>query len=108
MTSPSLYWLRNDLRLTDNAALTAAAAQGPVIFLYVLDDQTPGDWRLGGASRWWLHKSLEALGAKAPLVLRQGAAEPGMMARQSRAPRCRQSWSQQPRRRCCCYSRPSG
>ena len=26
MTAPSLYWLRNDLRLTDNAALTAAAA----------------------------------------------------------------------------------
>ena len=75
MTSPALYWLRNDLRLTDNAALTAAAAQGPVIFLYVLDDETPGDWRLGGASRWWLHKSLEALSAKAPLVLRRGAAD---------------------------------
>ena len=40
MTAPSLYWLRNDLRLTDNAPLTAAAAQGPVIFLYVLDDET--------------------------------------------------------------------
>ena len=33
-----------------------------MIFLYVLDDETPGDWRLGGASRWWLHKSLEGLG----------------------------------------------
>ena len=75
MTSPSLYWLRNDLRLTDNAALTAAAAQGPVIFLYVLDDETPGDWRLGGASRWWLHKSLEALGQKVPLTLRRGPAD---------------------------------
>ena len=28
MTTPSLYWLRQDLRLADNAALTAAAAQG--------------------------------------------------------------------------------
>lgn len=75
MTSPSLYWLRNDLRLTDNAALTAAAAQGPVVFLYVLDDETPGDWRLGSASRWWLHKSLEALAARVPLVLRRGSAD---------------------------------
>lgn len=75
MTSPALYWLRNDLRLTDNAALTAAAAQGPVIFLYVLDDETPGEWRLGGASRWWLHKSLEAFATNAPVVLRRGAAD---------------------------------
>ncbi len=75
MTSPSLYWLRQDLRLADNAALTAASAQGSVIFLYVLDDETPGEWRLGGASRWWLHKSLEALSARVPLVLRRGAAD---------------------------------
>ena len=75
MTSPSLYWLRNDLRLADNAALTAAAAQGSVIFLYVLDDETPGDWRLGGASRWWLHHSLTSLSAKAPLKLRRGPAD---------------------------------
>lgn len=75
MTSPSLYWLRHDLRLTDNAALTAAAAQGPVVFLYVLDDDTPGDWRTGGAGRWWLHHSLAALGARVPLVLRRGPAD---------------------------------
>ena len=58
MTSPALYWLRQDLRLIDNAALTAAAAQGPVVFVYVLDDDTPGEWRTGGAGRWWLHHSL--------------------------------------------------
>ncbi len=75
MTAPSLYWLRNDLRLTDNAALTAAAARGPVIFLFVLDDETPGDWRLGGASRWWLHRSLQSLAARVPLVLRRGVAD---------------------------------
>jgi deoxyribodipyrimidine photo-lyase len=75
MMSPALYWLRNDLRLTDNAALTAAAAQGPVIFLHVLDDETPGEWRLGGASRWWLHQSLDALGRKIPLTLRRGPAD---------------------------------
>ena len=75
MTSPVLYWLRNDLRLADNAAFSAAAAQGPVIFLYVLDDETPGEWRLGGASRWWLHRSLEALGRTATLTLRRGPAD---------------------------------
>jgi deoxyribodipyrimidine photo-lyase len=75
MTSPAIYWLRNDLRLTDNAALTAAAVQGPVIFLHVLDDETPGEWRLGAASRWWLHQSLTALGRKLPLTLRRGRAD---------------------------------
>ena len=74
MTTPVLYWVRQDLRLADNAALTAAAAKGPIIFLHVLDDETPGDWKLGGASRWWLHRSLEALRTKVPLVLRRGAA----------------------------------
>jgi deoxyribodipyrimidine photo-lyase len=75
MTSPALYWLRQDLRLTDNAALTAAAAAGPVLAVYVLDDATPGDWKPGGASRWWLHHSLTRLGARMPLVLRRGAAD---------------------------------
>ena len=74
MTSPALYWLRQDLRLIDNAALTAAAAQGPVVFVYVLDDDTPGEWRTGGAGRWWLYHSLAALGARVPLVLRRGPA----------------------------------
>ncbi len=67
-------WFRQDLRLADHAALTAAAAAGPVIPVFVLDDETPGDWRWGGASRWWLHRSLEKLGAAVPLVLRRGEA----------------------------------
>jgi deoxyribodipyrimidine photo-lyase len=75
MTVPSLYWLRQDLRLADNTALSAAAARGPVIFLYVLDDETPGDWQLGGASRWWLHQSLASLARKVPLILRHGRAD---------------------------------
>lgn len=58
----SIVWFRQDLRLTDNPALTWAAARGPVIGLYVLDET---DWptgrKLGGASRWWLHHSLTAL-----------------------------------------------
>ena len=75
MTSPIILWLRQDLRLIDHPALCAAAEQGPILFLYVLDDETPGEWRLGGASRWWLHRSLESLGKPVPLVLRRGKAD---------------------------------
>jgi deoxyribodipyrimidine photo-lyase len=75
---PAILWFRNDLRLADHAALHAAIETGrPVLPVFVLDDAAPGPWRLGGASRWWLHHSLEALGKAltglgAPLVLRRG------------------------------------
>ena len=60
--SCSVLWFRHDLRLADNPALMAAVQRGgPVVCLYVLDDETPGDWALGGASRWWLHHGLKAL-----------------------------------------------
>src|SRR5512134_1694180 len=81
MTSaPIVVWYRQDLRVRDQAALAAAASAGrPVVPLYVLDDISPGRWRLGGASRWWLHGSLAALAADlrrlgSPLVLRRGRA----------------------------------
>jgi deoxyribodipyrimidine photo-lyase len=76
--SPLILWFRNDLRLTDNRALAAALATGqPVVPVYVLDDEAPGTWRMGGASRWWLHGSLAALARDledrgARLVLRKG------------------------------------
>ncbi|HYD98644.1 MAG TPA: deoxyribodipyrimidine photo-lyase [Alphaproteobacteria bacterium] len=79
--SPALVWFRQDLRLADNPALAAAVAGGrPVLAVYVLDDETPGAWRLGGAARWWLHHSLAALAAAlrrhgVPLVLRRGPAD---------------------------------
>ncbi|WP_395001507.1 cryptochrome/photolyase family protein [Sphingomonas sp.] len=75
----SLIWFRQDLRLADNAALLAAIEAGPTACLYVLDDDTPGEWRIGGAQRWWLHHSLaslalslDAIGGK--LILRRGPA----------------------------------
>jgi deoxyribodipyrimidine photo-lyase len=76
---PSLVWFRQDLRLADQAALATAASEGPVVGCYILDDESPGDWRIGGAQRWWLHHSLksltEALAAHGvPLVLRRGSA----------------------------------
>jgi deoxyribodipyrimidine photo-lyase len=75
----TLVWFRQDLRLADNPALTHAAKAGPVIALFVLDDDAPGAWRWGGASRWWLHHSLVALADALarhgiPLILRRGPA----------------------------------
>ncbi len=79
MTKPQIVWLRRDLRIADNPALYHAAQAGPVIAVYVLDDERAGSHAYGGASRWWLHHSLESLGnalAKrhAKLILRQGDA----------------------------------
>ena len=61
-TPPVIVWFRQDLRLADNPALCAAVETGqPVLPVYLLDDVTPGRWKPGGASRWWLHRSLVAL-----------------------------------------------
>jgi deoxyribodipyrimidine photo-lyase len=75
--SPVIVWFRQDLRLGDNPALRAAASTGaPILPLFVLDDETPGDWRWGGASRWWLHHALAGLNEslRGHLVLRRGDA----------------------------------
>jgi len=68
---PALLWLRHDLRLADHPALTAAAAQGSVIFLYIQDDAS-SDWRPGNTSNWWLYQSLTAFAKRMQLVLRRG------------------------------------
>ncbi len=61
MSNPTILWFRRDLRLSDQAAVAAAAAKGPVIPVYILDDETPKHRKMGGASRWWLHHSLQSL-----------------------------------------------
>ncbi|MDE8652744.1 cryptochrome/photolyase family protein [Novosphingobium album (ex Liu et al. 2023)] len=80
MASPCIVWLRRDLRLADQAAFAAVAATGPVIPVYVLDDETPRHRRMGGAARWWLHHSLASLDAAlrergSRLILRRGRCE---------------------------------
>ena len=62
MTTPQIVWLRRDLRMADNPALFHAAEAGPVVAVYVLDDARARGHAYGGASRWWLHHSLESLG----------------------------------------------
>jgi deoxyribodipyrimidine photo-lyase len=77
MSSPTIVWLRDDLRVADNPALTEAARRGrPVVIVYVLEDAGDGVRALGGASRWWLHGSLTSLAESLDghLVLRRGKA----------------------------------
>ena len=58
----AIVWLRRDLRLHDNAALMAAVDTGLAItVLYIHDQKKHEEWRLGGASAAWLHKSLAKL-----------------------------------------------
>lgn len=56
----SLVWFRSDLRLSDNPALSAAAKQGSIIPIYILDENSSVRPR-GAAQKWWLHHSLLAL-----------------------------------------------
>lgn len=76
---PQIVWFRRDLRLADNPALAAAAAAGPVVPVFVWCPQEEEPWAPGSASRWWLHRSLEALERdlrrhRLRLVVRQGPA----------------------------------
>ncbi len=64
----AIHWFRQDLRLSDNPALVRAAKIGRILPIYILDDETAGKYRMGRASRCWLHHSLislnESLGGK--------------------------------------------
>jgi deoxyribodipyrimidine photo-lyase len=80
MPDPVIVWFRRDLRLSDQAALAAACSEGPVIPVYILDDEAPKHHAMGGASRWWLHHSLTSLDADlrekgSRLILRRGKSE---------------------------------
>jgi deoxyribodipyrimidine photo-lyase len=89
--SPCIVWFRDDLRLSDHPALHAASTtQRPVICLYVFDEASAR--ALGGAARWWLAQSLQALQARlasvgSSLVLRKGPAAEiiAALARETRA-----------------------
>jgi deoxyribodipyrimidine photo-lyase len=58
--TPAIVWLRDDLRLDDHPALSAAADR-PILVVYILDEESAGLRALGGASKWWLAHSLAAL-----------------------------------------------
>jgi len=74
----TIVWFRQDLRLQDNPALIKAAARGQIIPIYIWD---PSQTRkIGAASKWWLHHSLQALSKSfsdinISLILRSGHPE---------------------------------
>ena len=75
--SKSILWFRQDLRLYDQPALVAALAEGAVLPVYILDEETPGLRPMGGAQLWWLHHSLSSLTASlaekgSGLIFRRG------------------------------------
>ncbi|MGB0185108.1 MAG: deoxyribodipyrimidine photo-lyase, partial [Opitutales bacterium] len=76
---PSIVWLRSDLRLQDNAALSAAIERGgPLVLIYIWDAASYGSWAPGAASKVWLHHALESLSVELSkhggrLLIRQGA-----------------------------------
>lgn len=64
LENPVILWFRRDLRLDDNAALTQACQSGrPVICVYIREPASEANSPMGGAQEWWLHHSLQALGA---------------------------------------------
>ena len=77
--APALVWFRNDLRLADNPALSAAIETGaPLVLVYIYETEETGFRPMGGASAYWLHHSLISLGADikargGTLILRAGA-----------------------------------
>ena len=77
MSNTTLYLFRNDLRLKDNPALSAACNAGqPVLLLFIFDD-IDKNWGMGSASRWWLHHSLQSLSSSVEkqggrVILRKG------------------------------------
>ncbi|TXR51924.1 cryptochrome/photolyase family protein [Reinekea thalattae] len=77
MTHKTLVWFRNDLRLDDNPALHFACQAGDVLPVFIFDTDTPDEYQLGGASRWWLQQSLTSLNQSLGhrLVIRAGSAK---------------------------------
>ena len=58
----SIYWHRQDLRLRDNPALQAATkASESMIAVYIWAPTEEAPWQPGGASKVWLHQSLQKL-----------------------------------------------
>lgn len=60
----ALVWFRQDLRLTDNPALSHAVNDRQrIIPVFVHAPQEYGSWTPGAASNWWLHHSVTSLAA---------------------------------------------
>lgn len=65
----TLVWFRDDLRITDNAALSWAAERGDVVGIVI--DESVGR-PLGAAARWWRNESVKRLADKLPIIHAKG------------------------------------
>jgi deoxyribodipyrimidine photo-lyase len=57
----SIFWFRQDLRLSDNPGLMEASRLGKILLIYILDDSSPSPFKIGSASQLYLHHSLVSL-----------------------------------------------
>lgn len=57
----AIHWFRQDLRVSDNPALTSASKNHTVLPIYIFDEENAGEYSMGGASKHWLHYSLKSL-----------------------------------------------
>ena len=79
--SNCLVWFHNDLRLFDNPALSLASkSDKKVIPVFIWSPGEANDWHLGGAAKWWLNYSLEALSLDlrkigSELIIKKGETE---------------------------------
>ncbi len=63
----NIVWIRQDLRVSDNPALSHAASLGAVLPVYILEETPDRGHRFTGtAQAWWLHHSLKALSSSLP------------------------------------------
>ncbi|MFC7704061.1 FAD-binding domain-containing protein [Plastorhodobacter daqingensis] len=76
---PIIFWFKRDLRVADNPALALAAAQGPVLPLFIVEpalwreaDRSARQWTFLAESLSDLRDALAALGQ--PLIVRLGEA----------------------------------
>ena len=53
-----VLWIRKDFRFNDNQALIEASKFKEMIPTFVWDDHDLKPWSTGGASKWWLHHTL--------------------------------------------------
>ncbi len=59
--SKKILLFRQDLRLKHNLAFKHACSGGSLLPVFILSDPDFMGWKIGEASKWWLHHSLKSL-----------------------------------------------
>ena len=61
MNNIKILWFRQDLRISDNPALSEASKTGSIMPIYIHDTKNSDAYINGSASKCWLHYSLLSL-----------------------------------------------